>query len=104
MAGEIIQAQTTEEAEKQLAEIYKAKSINFREITHDEYEAYKDSEHEDSDNHINLDRVGKDSRIVDLAYYKYIGNRETAYRIDLINPEHKVKKQMYFVILPREDQ
>jgi len=104
MAGEIIQAQTTDEAQKQLEDIYKVKSINFREITRDEYESYEADEREDSDNHLNLERVGKDTLIVDLAYYKYIGKRETAYRIDLINAEYKVKKQMYFVILPREDQ
>ncbi len=103
MAGEIIKAETTEEAEKQLLAIYSAKSITLEMITREEYESYDFSEHEDSDNHLNLDRLGKDTKIVDLAYYKFIPEHKTAYRIDLINEEQKLKKQLFFVTLPRQD-
>jgi PHD/YefM family antitoxin component YafN of YafNO toxin-antitoxin module len=101
MAGEIIQANNVEEAVDQLMTIYEQKSIKMRDITRDEYESINKSEREDSDNHLNLDRLGKDTIIVDLAYYKFLENRETAYRIDLIDENKKVKKQLFFVILPK---
>lgn len=101
MAGEIIQANNVEEAVDQLMTIYKDKSIKMRDITREEYESFEKSEREDSDNHLNLERLGKDTKIADLAYYKFLPNRETAYRIDLIDENKKVKKQLYFVILPK---
>jgi hypothetical protein len=104
MAGEIIQAENVESAERQLMAIYNAKSIEVKEMTQQEYEAIDKSEREDSDNHLNIDRLGQDTKIVDLAYYKFIGNRWTAYRIDLIDINQKLKKQLYFKALPREDQ
>lgn len=103
MAGEIIKAQNTEEAERQLMAIYKAKSITLDMIKREEYESYDYSEHEDSDNHLNLDRLGKDTKIVDLAYYKFLPERKTAYRVDLIDENRTLKKQLFFVALPRED-
>lgn len=103
MPGEIITAQTIEEAEKQLIAIYQAKSITLDMIDREEYESHKESEHEDSDNHLNIDRLGKDTKIVDLAYYKFLPNQKTAYRIDLINEDKKVLKQLFFVLTPRED-
>lgn len=104
MAGEIIKAETTDEAQKQLLAIYQAKSITFDMITRERYENYDLSEHEDSDNHLNLERLGKDTKIVDLAYYKFLPERKTAYRIDFINEDQKLKLQLFFVTLPREDQ
>lgn len=104
MAGEIIQANNVEEAESQLMAIYEAKSIWVKNLTRKEYEAFEQSEREDSDNHLNIERLGKDTLIVDLAYYKFLPDRETAFRVDLINQNQKVKKQLYFKTLPREDQ
>jgi hypothetical protein len=104
MSGEIIQAQTVDDAERQIMSIYKRKSIDLKEITREEYEAIDKSEREDSDNHLNIERLGKDTKIVDLAYYKFLENRWTAYRIDLIDENQKIKKQLYFKLLPREDQ
>ncbi len=103
MAGEIIKANNVEEAEQQLMAIYNAKSIWVKPITREEYESYDKSEREDSDNHLNLDRLGKDTLIADLAYYKFLKNRETAFRIDLVDQTQKVKKQLFFKLLPRED-
>ena len=103
MAGEIIKATNTEEAEKQLIAIYKSKSITFDTITREEYESYDFSEREDSDNHLNLERLGKDTKIVDLAYYKFLPEHKTAYRVDLIDENRTLKKQLFFIITPRED-
>ena len=103
MAGEIIKANNVEEAEQQLMAIYNAKSIWVKDITREEYESYEQSEREDSDNHLNIERLGHDTLIADLAYYKFLENRETAYRIDLVDQNQKVKKQLFFKTLPRED-
>jgi len=103
MAGEIIKANNVEEAEKQLMKIYEAKSIRVDEMTREEYEAVETSEREDSDNHLNIERLGKETLIADLAYYKFMENRKTAYRIDLVDKNQKVKKQLFFKTLPRED-
>jgi hypothetical protein len=103
MAGEIIKANNIEEAEQQLMAIYNAKSIWAKPITREEYESIDKSEHEDSDNHLNIERLGKDTLIADLAYYKFLENRETAFRIDLIDQNERLKKQLFFKLLPRED-
>lgn len=104
MAGEIIKANNVEEAEQQLMAIYEAKSIWVKPLTREEYEAFEQSEHEDTDNHLNIERLGHDTLIADLAYSKFLENRETAFRIDLVDQNQKVKKQLYFKSLPREDQ
>ncbi len=102
MAGEIIKALTVGDAEKQILAIYHSQSITLDMITREEYEAYEESEREDSDNHLNIERLGKDTKIVDLAYYKYLPERKTAYRIDLVDENQKLEKQLFFVTLPRE--
>ena len=103
MPNEIIQATNVEDAEMQILAIYRSRSIRLDEITQKKYESFDVSEREDSDNHLNLDRLGNGTRIVDLAYYKFLPKRETAYRIDLIDDKQHVKKQLYFISLPRED-
>ncbi|MBN1494560.1 hypothetical protein JW911_02345 [Candidatus Peregrinibacteria bacterium] len=103
MAGEIIKANTLKEAEEQIISIYKYKSVEFIPATKEEYDKTEQSERTDSDNHINLERLGKDTKFVDLAYYKYLNDKWEIYRIDLADEEKKVQKQLYFKILPRSD-
>jgi len=103
MAGEIIKAQTLDEAEKQIISIYKLKSLEFKIISKEEYYKIEKSERPDSDNHLNLERLGKDTKFIDLAYYKYLPNRWEAYRIELIDESKKTQKQLFFKILPRKD-
>lgn len=103
MTEDLVQANNVDEAEKQVMKHYEAKSIRIDPMTREEYEALDKSEHEESDNHLNLERLGKDTLIADIAYYKFMENRETAFRIDLIDEKQKVKKQLYFKTLPRED-
>lgn len=99
MAGEIITATTLPEAKDQLRSIYVGKSSKFKEITKEKYEKFEPEEREDSDNHINEERLGKESDVIDLAFYKYLKDREVAYRIVL---KHKDGEEMedYFVITP----
>jgi len=103
MAGEIIKAETLEEAEKQITLIYKQKSTEFEPITKVDYFKIEKQERPDSDNHLNLERLGKDTKFIDLAYYKYLSDRWEAYRIELIDETQKPQKMLFFKILPRED-
>ncbi len=99
MAGEIITANTLEEAKKQLRNIYRAKNNKFEEITKEDYNSIEADEREDSDNHINEERLGKESEIIDLAYYKYLpGNsRKTAYYIMLKHQDGSTMEDFFMV-------
>jgi len=99
MAGEIITAKTLVEAKEQLRNIYIAKSSQFKEITKEEYESLQHDEREDSDNHLNIERLGKTADVIDIANYKYLQNRQVAYKIIL---KHKNGEEMedYFTLIP----
>jgi len=103
MAGEIIKASTLEEAENQIISIYKQKSIEFQVITKPEYYKIEKQERPDSDNRLNIERLGKDTKFVDLAFYKYLPERFEAYRIELIDESQKPQKMLFFKMLPRTD-
>lgn len=97
MAGEKLTASTLEEAKKELRSIYKSQSHSFEELTKEEYEAFDTDERDDSDNHLNEEKLGKEADIIDLAYYKYLPEHKTAYRIIL---KHKDKRNMedFFIV------
>ena len=99
MAGEIITATTLEEGKEELRSIYKLDTIDFKEITQEEYEAIERDEREDSDNHLNIEKLGQEATVIDLAYYKYLPERQIAYRIIL---KHKNGTEMndYFMLTP----
>ncbi len=97
MAGETITAQTLDEGLEQIRQIYSSKSNDFRIITQEEYENIQKSEREDSDNHLNLKRLGTDTEVVDLAYYKYLPDHQTAYRVVLIHSDGVSKLTDYFI-------
>jgi len=103
MSGEIIKADTLEEAERQITSIYKLKSLEFEMITKPDYFKIEKQERPDSDNHLNLERLGKDTKFVDIAYYKYLPERWEAYRIELVDESKKSQKMLFFKILPRTD-
>lgn len=100
MSGEIITASTLAEAKTELRNIYKSRAIKFREISKEEYESIEKDQREDSDNHLNEEKLGKIADVIDLAYYKYLPDREIAYKIIL---RHKSCEEMedYFVITPQ---
>jgi hypothetical protein len=99
MAGEIITATTLEEGKEELRGIYRLDTIAFKEITKEEYEAIERDEREDSDNHLNIKKLGKEASVIDLAHYKYLPDRKIAYRIIL---KHKNGTEMkdYFMLTP----
>ncbi len=99
MAGEIITATTLEKGKEELRGIYRLDAIDFKELTKEEYEAIERDEREDSDNHLNIEKLGKEATVIDLAYYKYLPDRNIAYKIIL---KHKNGTEMedYFMIRP----
>jgi hypothetical protein len=99
MSGEIIKANTFKEAKDQLTDIYRAKSRDYKEISKEEYEGFEASEREDSDNHINEERHGEDTEIIDLAWYKYLSEGWTAYKIILKHTNGETQ-EYYFKIKP----
>jgi hypothetical protein len=88
MAGENIIADTIEEGKKQIIEIYKRQSIELKEITKEQYESYQLSERTDSDNHLQLERLGKGTKVIDQAFYKYLPEpHHIIYKINLIHED-----------------
>jgi len=87
MAGEYLKADLISDYWDKLKQIYVQKSTDFSEITKEEYEALTNSEREDSDNHTNEERLGQDTNVVDIAFYKYLPDRQVYYRVHIINVE-----------------
>lgn len=97
MAGEYIQAEDLKSYWKQLKAYYLANSPTFEEIDQAAYEAIERSEREDSDNHLNFERLGEDTKAVDVAFYKYLPDGKIAYRIHLVDQNGK-QENHYFLI------
>ena len=97
MAGEYIQSDSLDSYWKQLKAYYMASSPIFEEIDKAIYDSYERSEREDSDNHINYERLGEDTNVVDIAFYKYLPDNKTAYRIHIVGVNGE-KEERYFIV------
>ena len=97
MAGEYVQANDLASYWKQLKAYYLANTPTFKEITKEEYEAIQRSEREDSDNHLNQERLGEDTKVVDIAFYKYLPDSKIAYRVHVIDVDAK-QEDHYFLV------
>lgn len=97
MAGEYVQANNIREYWKQLKSYYLAQSPIFEEIDEKTYDSFERSEREDSDNHLNFDRLGEDTQAVDVAFYKYLPENRTAYRVHIVDTAGK-QENHYFII------
>lgn len=99
MSGELITAKTLEAAKEELRNIYKSKSNQFKEISKEQYQSLDKDEREDSDNHLNRQKLNKEVDVIDLAYYKYLPQRQIAYRILLKDKKGK-EMEDYFIVIP----
>ena len=72
MAGEYIQSDTIEQYWKELKGIYREKAGDWKDISAEEYNGIERSEREDSDNHLNEERLGKDTQVIDVCKYKFL--------------------------------
>jgi hypothetical protein len=102
MSGEYINAKTIEDYWTQLKSLYVRRSLEWKDLTDEEYKAIERSEHEDSDNHFNMERLGKDTDVVDICHYKYMPERHVAYKIEILHKD-KSKREYYFQIRLKED-
>lgn len=97
MAGEYIQAGSIQEYWKNLKAFFNAQSPFFQEITKQEYDLIDRSEREDSDNHLNQDRLGEDTKASDASFYKYLPDGKIAYRVHIVDIDGK-EEVHYFLI------
>lgn len=105
MSGEYINAQTVDEYWQKLKKIYEDRSTEWKDLTKEEYEAIEHSEREDSDNHLNKDRLNddNDTNVVDYCFYKYLPDRRAAYHIHIVHKGGQTKNH-YFLIKLGENQ
>jgi len=101
MAGEYIQAKTIEDYWKELKKIYTDLAAEWKDLTPEEYFKIERSEREDSDNHLNQERLGKDTDVIDICKYKSLPDRKIAYHIQLIHKDG-TEKPVCFEITLRE--
>lgn len=101
MAGEYIQSKTIEEYWQQLKAIYKNRCSEWKDLTDHEYAGIDRSEREDSDNHLNKERLGKDTEVIDICTYKFLPDRKVAYHIKLMHA-NGAKQDIYFQITLKE--
>ena len=102
MSGEYINANTIDEYWQQLKSIYVRRSLAWKDLTLEEYKAVERSEHEDSDNHFNQERLGKETQVIDICHYKYLPDRHVAYHIEVKTAKDE-KKDFCFQIKLKED-
>jgi hypothetical protein len=85
MSGEYIQSSSIKDYWKQLKAYYQLRSSFYQEIDRNKYEQLERGEREDSDNHLNFERLGTDSQVVDVAFYKYLPDGKIAFRVHLVD-------------------
>ena len=64
----------------------------FKEISKEQYENYQESEHEDSDNHLQKSRLGQNSKVIDQTFNKYISKNKEAFSFLMDHLEHRYKE------------
>lgn len=96
MAGEYLQAENIKSYWKALKAFYLASSPFFEEINKKQYESIPRSEREDSDNHLNFERLGEDTNAVDTSFYKYLPDGKIAYRCHIVDTDGK-QENHYFI-------
>lgn len=101
MSGEYIQSNTIEEYWKKLKNIYKDRAAEWKDLTQHEYESIERSERQDSDNHLNEERLGKDTQVIDICKYKFLPDRKIAYHVKLIH-QNGANQDVYFEITLKE--
>lgn len=104
MSGEYIQAESLKEYWNQLKQIYESRSTEWKDLSKEEYEAIERSEREDSDNHLNEDRLNddNDTNVVDYCHYKYLPERQAAYHVQVVDKKGN-SEDHYFQITLKED-
>jgi len=101
MAGEYITSKSIKDYWKQLKAVYLSRCTEWKTLTKKGYEKIERSERSDSDNHLNEERLGKDTEVIDICHYKFLPEREIAYHVQIIHKDG-TKKDVYFKITLKE--
>ncbi len=101
MAGEYIQSDSIGDYWKQLKAIYVSRASDWKDLSAEDYLGIERSEREDSDNHLNEERLGKDTQVIDICKYKFMPDRKIAYSIHMIHKDG-TSKDIYFQITLKE--
>lgn len=104
MSGEYINAETIKDYWEQLKVIYRQKSHDWQDITREEYEKLEHSEREDSDNHLNMERLGKETQVIDLCHYKFLPDRVAAYHITIMHKNGSTEEHFFRITLEENFQ
>jgi len=102
MSGEYINSHSIEEYWKKLQKIYRGRASNWQNLTKEEYEKIERSERTDSDNEYNQTRLGKETDVIDLAFYKYLPGRLVAYHVRIMHKDNS-SEDHYFQIQLKEE-
>jgi len=102
MSGEYINSNTMDGYWSQLKSIYVKMSSDWKDLSAEEYKKIERSEREDSDNHFNLERLGKETDVIDICHYKFLPDRLAAYHIEVRHKDGS-KKDYYFMIKLKEE-
>lgn len=102
MSGEYINSNNLDEYWNKLKVIYQNRSISWQDLTAGQYQTIDRSEREDSDNHANEERQGKETQVIDLCYYKYLPDRQVAYHIVLTHQDGSKQDKYFQISLKKE--
>lgn len=97
MSGEYINSESIEDYWLQLKSVYQKRSTEWKDLTIEQYKSIDRSERTDSDNHFNEERLGKETSVIDICFYKFLPNRYVAYRIEILHKDG-TKKEVCFQI------
>ena len=99
MSGEYINANSIEDYWRQLKNIYAKRSTDWKDLTSEAYDALEYSEREDSDNHLNEERLGKETDVIDICHYKLLPKRLAAYKIELKHKDGTTDERYFQIAL-----
>ncbi|MBU0668148.1 hypothetical protein KJ951_00490 [Patescibacteria group bacterium] len=104
MSGEYIKSNTLEDYWKKLKAIYVSRSTDWEDLTKEQYEAIEHSERQDSDNHLNEQRLKDeaDTNVVDYCFYKFMPDRKVAYHITVTQKDGKREEHYFQITLKKE--
>lgn len=102
MSGEYIQSESIGDYWEKLKAIYESRSTQWTDLTKEQYDGIERSERQDSDNHLNEERLGKDSSVIDVCRYKYLPDRQVAYAITLKHKDGQTEEHYFQLNLKEE--
>ncbi len=99
MTEEMLTSKTLPEAKEEIKIIYLDQSSKFEEITKEEYDKIEKDEREGSHNHTKIEKLGKEADIIALEYYKYLPEREIAFKT-VLRHKNGSEREYYFTMVP----